>query len=230
MAPKQATLGNDQFLFRDRVDAGRQLAERIVGLNLQKPLVLALPRGGVPVAIEIAETLKAPLDLLLVRKMGLPWQPELAVGAVLDGATPHIVINEDVAHHAHIFETDIARMAQVQLEEIKHRRRMWLSDRPHLPIQGRSAIVVDDGVATGATVRVALEAVRKEGPIRLILASPVAPHHVAELLRNACDDAVFLATPKDLISVGMYYKDFHQLHDNEVKQLLDRAWDRLPSV
>jgi putative phosphoribosyl transferase len=230
MVRRQAVLADDQFLFRDRSDAGRQLAERIAVLNLHKPLVLALPRGGVPLAIEIAKTLQAPLDLLLVRKIGLPWQPELAVGAVLDGTKPHTVINEEVARRAHIDEADIARMARVQLEEIEHRRRMWLSHRAHLPIQGRSAIVVDDGVATGATVRVALEAVRKEGPVRLILASPVVPQYVAELLRGECDDAVFLATPKDLISVGMYYKDFHQLHDDEVKQLLNHAWDKLPAV
>lgn len=230
MASRQAALADDQFLFRDRADAGRQLAERIAVLNLYKPLVLALPRGGVPPAIEIAKALQAPLDLLLVRKIGLPWQPELAVGAVLDGTTPHTVINQEVAHRAHIDEADIARMARVQLEEIEHRRRMWLSHRTHLPIEGRTAVVVDDGVATGATVRVALEAVRKQGPVRLILASPVVPYHVAELLRDECDDAVFLAAPKDLVSVGMYYKDFHQLRDDEVKQLLNRAWEKLPSV
>jgi putative phosphoribosyl transferase len=211
------------------MDAGRQLAERIAALNLHQPMVLALPRGGVPIAIEIAKALPAPLDLLLVRKIGLPWQPELAVGAVLGGTAPHIVVNDEVARHAHMDEAEIARMARVQLEEIEHRRRMWLSHRDHLPIRNRDVIVVDDGIATGATARVALEAVRNEEPARLLLASPVVPHAVADILRDACDDAVFLAIPKELISVGMYYKDFHQLHDDEVKKLLNRAWEILPA-
>ncbi|HEU0097021.1 MAG TPA: phosphoribosyltransferase family protein [Rhizomicrobium sp.] len=228
MARKQAVTAEDQFLFRDRIDAGQQLAERIAVLNLRRPLVLALPRGGVPIGIEIAKALRAPLDLLLVRKIGLPWQPELAVGAVLDGTTPRTVINDEVARHAHMDEADIAHMARVQLEEIEHRRRLWLSHRAHVPIRGRGVIVADDGVATGATMRVALDAVRKEDPARLVLATPVVPQHVAEILDDACDDAVFLAMPEELISVGMYYKDFHQLHDDEVKRLLNRAWEKLP--
>jgi putative phosphoribosyl transferase len=135
---------------------------QITLLNPHNPLVLALPRGGVPMAIEIAKAPRAPLDLLLVRKIRLPWQPDLPVGVVMDGAMPHTVINENVARHAHIDEADIARMAKVKLEEIEHRRHLWLSHREHVPIQGRDVIVVDDGIATGATVRVALEAVRAE--------------------------------------------------------------------
>jgi putative phosphoribosyl transferase len=219
----------DQFLFRDRAHAGRQLAERITGLNLHQPLVLALPRGGVPIAIEIAKALSAPLDLLLVRKIGLPWQPELAVGAVLDGTAPRTVVNEEVARYVHMDEADIARIARVQLEEIEHRRRMWLSHREHLPIRERNVIAVYDGIATGATVRAALDAVRNEAPGRLVLASPVVPYVSVDSLRSACDDAVFLATPKELISVGMYYKKFPQLRDDEVKKLLNRAWESLPA-
>jgi putative phosphoribosyl transferase len=217
------------FPFRDRVDAGRQLAMQITLLNPHNPLVLALPRGGVPIAIEIAKALRAPLDLLLVRKIGLPWQPELAVGAVMDGAMPHTVTNENVARHAHIDEADIARMARVQLEEIEHRRHLWLSHREHVPIQGRDVIVVDDGIATGTTMRVALEAVRAEKASQVFLAVPVVADFVAEALRSECDNALFLATPRDLASVGMYFKDFHQLRDGEVKQLLNRAWADLPA-
>ncbi|HWC64368.1 MAG TPA: hypothetical protein VG501_12140, partial [Rhizomicrobium sp.] len=120
MPRRQVTAVEDRFLFRDRADAGRQLADRVAMLNLQNPLVLALPRGGVPVAVEIAQVLRAPLDLLLVRKLGLPWQPELAVGAVLDGDAPRMVINADVAQHAHMNEADIRRIAEAQLEEIAH--------------------------------------------------------------------------------------------------------------
>jgi putative phosphoribosyl transferase len=226
--PRRYVRTEDQFLFRDRAEAGRQLAERLAVLNLYKPLVLALPRGGVPIAIEIAQALAAPLDLLLVRKIGLPWQPELAVGAVLDGTKPHTVINEQVARSAHMNEADIVRIAKTQLEEIEHRRRMWLGHRAHVPIAGRTAIVVDDGVATGASVRVALDAVKAQKADRTLLAAPVVPDRIAEALRDACDATVFLATPRDLVAVGMYYKDFHQLHDDEVKRLLNRAWETLP--
>src|SRR5258708_2063382 len=121
MARKRIAWAEDQFLFRDRADAGRQLAAQLLALKLIKPLVLALPRGGVPIAIEIAEALRAPLDLLLVRKIGLPWYPELAVGAVLDGARPHTVINQQIARAAHLDDADIARIAKTQLEEIEHR-------------------------------------------------------------------------------------------------------------
>jgi putative phosphoribosyl transferase len=229
MPRRQVTAVEDRFLFRDRADAGRQLADRVAMLNLQNPLVLALPRGGVPAAVEIAQVLRAPLDLLLVRKLGLPWQPELAVGAVLDGDAPRMVINADVAQHAHMNEADIRRIAEAQLEEIAHRRRMWLDQRAHVPIEGRSAILVDDGIATGASVRAALDAVKARKAARTVLAVPVVADFVAEALRAACDEAVFLATPQDLASVGMYYRDFHQLRDDEVKRMLSQAWDTLPA-
>lgn len=228
MLRKQKIL-EDQFLFQDRIDAGQQLAKRVAMMSPPRPVVLALPRGGVPIAIEIAEALRAPLDLLLMRKIGLPWQPELAVGAVLDGTRPLTVINERVAQAAHMDEADIARIAKTQLEEIEHRRRMWLAHREHVPITGRTAILVDDGVATGATVRVALDAVKAQKPARTILAVPVVADFVAEVLHEICDDLIVLATPRDLVSVSMYYKDFHQLHDGEVKSLLNRAWDILPA-
>lgn len=228
MARRAATAEN-QFLFRDRQDAGRQLAERIAVFNLRSPLVLALPRGGVPIATEIAEALNAPLDLLLVRKIGVPWQPELALGAVVDGGAPHTIINENVARAAHVSETDIAAIAKTQLQEIEHRRNMWLVDREHVPVAGRTAIVVDDGVATGASVRVALDAIKVQNPVRTILAVPVVADYVADALREVCDDLICLAAPGDLVAVGQYYKDFHQLADDEVKRLLDRAWETLPA-
>lgn len=219
----------EQFLFRDRKDAGDQLAKRLAAMKPEKPLVLALPRGGVPIAIEIARALGAPLDLLLVRKIGLPWQPELAVGAVLDGARPQTVINEQVAQLAHMDEADIVKIARAQLEEIERRRHMWLGHRDHVPVAGRTAIVVDDGVATGATVRVALDAVRAQNPKRVILAVPVIADFVAEALREACDELIYLAAPRNLVAVGIYYKDFHQLRDEEVRTLLRQAWAELPA-
>ncbi len=226
---KHAAIAEDKFLFRDRADAGRQLAERIIGHSLQRPLALAMPRGGVPVAIEIATALQAPLDLLLVRKIGLPWQPELAVGAVVDDGRRHTVINEKIARTAHMDEADITRIANTQLEEIDRRCRLWLSRHEHLSIAGRTVIVVDDGVATGASARVAFDAVKTQNPSWVMLAAPVVPIDVAEALRKVYDDTMFLATLENFVSVGRYYRDFHQLSDDEVKKLLDRAWDILPA-
>ena len=213
----------NRHLFRDRSDAGRQLAEQLRYLEHSQPLVLALPRGGVPVGIEVASALHAPLDLLLVRKIGVPWHPELAAGAVIDGARPRTVINEDVVRTAGVSESDIARIVEAELAKIERRRRLWLSDRPHVSIAGHSAIVVDDGIATGASARVALEAVRAEEAARVVLAMPVAPAETAEMLRAECDDLVCLATPEDFMAVGIYYEDFHQVDDQEVQELLQRA-------
>ena len=225
----RATL-EDQLLFLDRQDAGRQLAERIAVLSLRSPLVLALPRGGVPIAVEIAKALQAPLDLLLVRKIGVPWQPELAVGAVVDGGNPRTIINENVARLTHISEADIAAFAKTQLEEIERRRNLWLAGREHAAVAGRTAIVVDDGVATGASVRVALEAIKLQRPARTVLAVPVVVDYVAHSLRELCDDLICLAAPSELAAVGQFYKDFHQLTDDEVKRLLDQAWAQLPAL
>jgi predicted phosphoribosyltransferase len=213
----------NRHLFRDRSDAGRQLAEKLRYLEHSQPLVLALPRGGVPVGIEVASALRAPLDLLLVRKIGVPWHPELAAGAVINGARPRTVINEDVVRAAGVSESDIARIVEAELAKIERRRRLWLSDRPHVSIAGHSAIVVDDGIATGASARVALQAVRAEEAARVVLATPVAPAETAEMLRAECDDLVCLATPEDFMAVGIYYEDFHQVDDQEVQELLQHA-------
>jgi putative phosphoribosyl transferase len=211
------------MVFRDRAEAGRRLAERLLRLKGTDPVVLALPRGGVPVALPIAEALGAPLDLLLVRKIGAPGQPELALGAVVEGEPPQTVVNEDIAELFGVSPPAIAREAALQLDEIARRRRLWLRGRPAVPPRGRAAIVVDDGIATGATVRAALSALERAGAARRVLAAPVAPRDTAEALRRLCDEAVFLAEPTDLGSVGAFYGDFHQLDDAEVTALLDRA-------
>jgi putative phosphoribosyl transferase len=211
------------YLFRDRSDAGQQLALLLEHLKVAKPLVLALPRGGVPVAVEVARTLNAPLDLLLVRKIGVPSQPELALGAVVDGEEPHTFINKGIARAAHISEAELAAATKREIEEIGRRRLLWLVGRHQVRIAGRTVIVVDDGVATGASIRVALKAVRAERAAHVILAAPVAPPDTARELRADCDEAIFVATPENFIAVGSFYKDFRQLEDSEVKELLATA-------
>ncbi|MBD0272423.1 MAG: phosphoribosyltransferase [Acetobacteraceae bacterium] len=211
------------MVFRDRAEAGRRLAERLSHLKGAEPVVFALPRGGVPVALPIAEALGAPLDLLLVRKIGAPWQPELALGAVVEGDPPQTVVNDDIVGECGAPPGFVEREAARQIEEIGRRRRLWLQGRPAVSPRGRTAVVVDDGVATGATVRAALAALERAGAARRVLAAPVAPRDTARALRKLCDEAVFLAEPDDLGSVGAFYGDFRQLDDAEVVALLDRA-------
>jgi putative phosphoribosyl transferase len=211
------------MVFHDRTEAGRLLAGRLRHLRGAAPVVLAVPRGGVPVGAPIAEALDAPLDLLLARKIGAPGQPELALGAVVEGDPPQTVLNDRIVRALGVSSDEIAREAERQLAEIARRRRLWLHGRPQVPTRGRTAIVVDDGIATGATVRAALAALGRAGAARRVLAAPVAPRETAEALRELCDEAVFLAEPPDLGSVGAFYADFHQLEDAEVAALLDRA-------
>ena len=170
-------------MFADRRAAGRQLSERLEHLRPDNPLVLALPRGGVPVGFEIAERLDAPLDIVLVRKIGVPWQPELALGAVVDGADPQVLINDDLAAELAIDENYITSETARQLQEIERRRKIYLGDRASIPLAGRTVIIVDDGIATGSTVRAALCAARKAGAGKIVLAVPVAPEDTLERLR-----------------------------------------------
>jgi putative phosphoribosyl transferase len=210
--------------FADRTDAGRQLAQRLTAMHLTDPVVLALPRGGVPVAAEIARALHAPLDLLLVRKIGVPWQPELAVAAVIDGERPDVVVDEKIQQATGIAQEYIDRQAGKELEEIERRRRLYLGPRPAVAVHGCTAIVVDDGIATGTSMRAALRALRRRGPARLVLAVPVAPPDTIERLRSEVDDIVCLAQPTPFMAIGPYYVDFHQLADAEVTSLM-RALD-----
>lgn len=210
-------------MWPSREKAGRQLAVRLRHLKRDNPLVLALPRGGVPIAVEIALALDADLDLLLVRKLDVPWQRELAMGAVSDGAHPHTVMNWPIVREARISETDIQASAACAIAELEQRRKAWRANGPHIPIAGRVAIVVDDGAATGASMRLALDIARHAGARRSISAIPVAAPDAAEALKAHCDEAIFLATPQDFQSVGQYYEDFHQLADDELQSLLHRA-------
>jgi putative phosphoribosyl transferase len=214
--------------FTDRAEAGRMLGERLQHLARPQPVVLALPRGGVPVASEIARTLRAPIDLLLVRKIGAPGQPELAAGAVLDGEAPRMVLNQRVVDALGMSQAEIAEAVGRETEEIERRRRAWMQGRKPIPLAGRTAIIVDDGVATGSSVEVALQAVQAVSPARLVIAMPVAPSNTAARLRRFCDEAVFLRVEPDFLSVGSYYVDFHQLDDEEMIELLDRVWRQPP--
>lgn len=209
--------------FADRSDAGRHLAGKLTHLKERQPVILALPRGGVAIAFEIAQALDAPLDIVLVRKIGVPWQPELAVGAVTDGAAPETFIDRNLAASLDIPESYLQEETARQLAEIERRRETYCAGRPRPEIARRTAIVVDDGIATGATMRVALHAIRRQGPAHLVLAVPVAPPDTLAALGEAADETVCLQTPIGLGAIGFYYRDFHQMTDAEVTDLLARA-------
>jgi predicted phosphoribosyltransferase len=208
--------------FIDRTDAGRQLAKALVRYKDQRPVVLALPRGGVPVAAEVATALDAPLDLILVRKIGVPFQSELAMGAVVDGAEPIIVRNEDVIQLCGVSKTDFNAVRDEQLAEIERRRKLYLGDRPHPKLAGRTVIVVDDGIATGATTRAALHAIRMRKPSKLVLAVPVSPTDTLKKLRGEADDIVCLEDYEEFGAIGLFYSDFRQVSDTKVIELLAR--------
>jgi len=209
--------------FANRQDAGRQLAERLAGRHDPDPVVLALPRGGVPVGYEIAVRLDAPLDVLLVRKLGAPDFPELGLGAVVDGEPPQRFLNERVIEAVQPPRGYLEAEEQRQLQALAERRRLYRRARPALPLQGRSVILVDDGVATGGTMRVALQALAASGARRIVLAVPVAPPTVLSTLPVPPEDLVCLLMPSGFQAVGQYYTDFDQTEDDEVIALLDRA-------
>jgi putative phosphoribosyl transferase len=211
------------MMFRDRRDAGRKLARALERFKSADPIVLALPRGGVPVGFEIAEHLRAPLDLLLVRKIGAPGHEELALGAVVDGLHPQVVVNQEVMDMIHPPRGYFEEVEKRELAEIERRRRLYLGAAQPIDVKGRLAIVVDDGIATGATMKAALRGVRRNKPSRIVLAAPVAPRSAISDLEEECDEMVFLATPEPLYAVGFYYLNFGQTSDEEVIELLSKA-------
>jgi putative phosphoribosyl transferase len=211
------------MLFRNRRDAGRRLAERLVHLKDRHPIVLALPRGGVPVGLEVAHALGGPLDLLFVRKIGAPGQEELAVGAVADGPEPERVTDPSLISALDISADYMEEAMIAALQEIHRRRNLYLGGRQPLPVTGCTAIVVDDGIATGSTIRAALRSVRHRAPARLVLAVPVSPPEPIRQLRKEVDEVVCLHTASALMSVGQFYADFRQLRDDEVTAMLEEA-------
>lgn len=207
--------------FPDRVDAGRQLAQRLLPLRGPDVVVLGLPRGGVPVAAEVARALHAPLDVIVVRKLGVPVQPELAMGAIGEGGVR--VINDDVVRLIRINEAGIARVEEHERAELQRRAHRFRGERPHLPLQGRTAIVVDDGIATGSTAAAACRVARGHGAARVILAVPVAAPDAVQALRQVADEVIALDAPEHIHSVGQWYDDFSQTSDDDVVALLEQA-------
>ena len=205
-------------MFEDRTSAGEELAQRLLEIPLVKPVVLALPRGGVPVAVPIAKALNAPLGLILVRKIGMPGNPELAAGAVVEGAAP--VFNMSLIAALKLAMTDFDATLARKRSEIAERREMYLGSREAVDLTGCTAVVVDDGIATGATVRAALVGLQSRAPKRIVLAVPVAAPEVLDELSGLVDTVICPLRPKPFWSVGAHYRDFRQVDDSEVAFLL----------
>ncbi|HZU87734.1 MAG TPA: phosphoribosyltransferase family protein [Stellaceae bacterium] len=191
-------------------------------LRQEKPVVLALPRGGVPVGSVIAEGLDAPLDVVLVRKIGVPWQPELALGAVVDGADPQVFINRALAAELAVEESYISGETAHQLAEIERRRKVYFGERAPVALAGRIVILVDDGIATGSTMRTAARAVRRAGAAKIVIAVPVAPEDTVAELQAEADEIVCLDMPHPFLAVGAHYAEFAQLSDEDVIAILAR--------
>ena len=209
--------------FADRRDAGRVLARLLADLELDHPLIYALPRGGVPVGVEVANRLNAPLDLLLVRKLGAPYNPEVALGALVEGADAEIVINEDVKRASGADDAYIARVVADQRAELERRKALYLGDRRRSDPKGRTVVVVDDGLATGATMKAALIGLKRAGPARIVVALPVAPKSALEQIYDQADDIICVHPVTIFRGVGAFYRDFHQLSDEETIGLLRAA-------
>jgi predicted phosphoribosyltransferase len=206
-------------LFRDRSEAGRLLAAQLEH-HAHRPdvVVLALPRGGVPVGFEVARRLPAPLDVFVVRKLGVPGREELAFGAIASGGVR--VLNEEVVAERGLSERVIADIEVLEREELERREREYRGERPPLDVRGREVVLVDDGLATGATMRAAVAALRRLSPARIVVAVPVADASTCEALRTEADEVVCAETPEPLLAVGLWYQDFSQVTDEEVRTLL----------
>ncbi len=209
--------------YANRAEAGRELAQLLEKYRCQHPVIFALPRGGVPVGREIAKRLAAPLDVVLVRKIGAPFQPELAIGAVVNGARAQIVTHDAVLRALDLPWEFVERQAVSELEVIEQRRHLYLGDSKPMDPEGRTAIIVDDGIATGTTMRAALAALRQGRPKRLVLAVPVAPPEIIEALRPEADHIVCPWTPDPFHAISLFYQDFSQVSDQDVVDMLQET-------
>jgi putative phosphoribosyl transferase len=207
--------------FRDRENAGRRLAERLAPYQSENPVIFALPRGGVPVGYEVARALKAPLEVFIARKLGAPSQPELGIGAVAQDGT--LVLNERIVEAIGVSEEYIERVVAEETKEAKRRLKLFGGERPEPKVRERTAILVDDGIATGVTTWAAIAALRRRDPRRLVLAVPVCAAHTVESLRGEVDELICLEAPSDLMAISIWYRDFEQTSDKEVIELLERA-------
>jgi putative phosphoribosyl transferase len=213
--------------FHDRRDGGTRLAARVEALGLDRPVVLALPRGGVPVAYEVALRLRAPLDVFVARKLGAPRHPELGIGALAEGGTG--VVDDHSLAALHVRTEDLDRIVAVERRELDRRVRRYRGDRPLLPVADQDVVLVDDGLATGVTARAAIEALRRGSPRRLVLAVPVCPRQAAAALSETGTEVVCVLQPDNFQAVGAWYDDFAQTTDDEVLELLAAAADWRPA-
>jgi predicted phosphoribosyltransferase len=209
-------------IFRDRTEAGRVLAERLAAYAGQPDvIVLALPRGGVPVGYEVARALHAPLDVFIVRKLGVPGHEELAMGAVATGGVR--VLNDQVVRALGIPSHVVDAVARWEEQELRRREQVYRGDRPPPDVRGKTVILVDDGLATGSTMLAAVRALRQQSPARIVVAVPIASRDTCEVLKTEVDDVVCAVTPEPFYAVGMWYQDFTQTTDEEVRELLAQA-------
>lgn len=209
--------------FNDRRDAGRKLAAALPDLDPANTVVIALPRGGVPVAEEICKARHLPLDLVFVRKIGVPMQPEVAAGAIVDGAHPQVIVNHEVARRSGLSEARIERLGRELLPEIERRKAQYLRGLSQPELTGKTLVVVDDGVATGSTLKASLQALRASDAARTILALPTAPPTVLQSLAQLADETICLHQPEYFWAVGAAYRHFPQVSDNEVIEALQRC-------
>lgn len=209
------------MVFVDRIDAGRRLAARLAHLRGEPVVVLALPRGGVPVGEEVARLLGAPLDVIVVRKLGVPFQPELGMGAIGEGGVR--IVNQAVVRAARVSSTDIETVEGRERTELERRARRFRGERHRVPLDGRTVVVIDDGIATGSTARAACQVARAHGAAKVVLAVPVAPHDWAARIGHDADELVCLEAPGRFSAIGQFYEDFTQTSDDEVVDCLERA-------
>jgi putative phosphoribosyl transferase len=210
-------------MFKDRADAGRRLAHQLSAYAGEAPVVVTLPRGGVPVGYEIARALSAPLDIIVVRKIGAPGQHELGIGALVDGDHPETVLNQELLRLIDVSREYLDSQIKLELKEIRRRETVYRKGHPAIALAGRTVLVVDDGIATGGSIRAALRGIRRRGAAKLVLAVPVAAAETLQSLRAEVDEIVCLESPESFGAIGEFYRDFSQTSDEEVIALLDRA-------